>query len=55
MIMYFYALKDAVEYMLKARTVEPEKQPFLSNSCVTHKNGVTVGSSVFCLVCAEAM
>jgi hypothetical protein len=40
--------------MLKARTVEPEEQPLLGNSCVTHNNGITVESSVFCVVCVKA-
>jgi hypothetical protein len=39
-----------VAYLFKARTAEPEKQPFLANGCVTHKNGVTVGIGVFCVV-----
>jgi hypothetical protein len=42
-------------YSLKERTVEPEKQPLLGNGCVTHKNGVTAGSCVFCAVHAEAI
>jgi hypothetical protein len=39
-----------VAYLLKARTVESEKQPLLGNGFVTH-NGVTVGRAVFCAVC----
>jgi hypothetical protein len=31
-----------VTYLLKARTVEQEKQQLLGNRCVTHNNGVTV-------------
>jgi hypothetical protein len=42
-------------YLLKARTVEPEKQPLLGNDCVTRSNGVTVESGVFCAVRAEAI
>jgi hypothetical protein len=41
--------------MLKARTVEPEKQPSLGIGCVTRNNGITVGSGVFCAVRAEAI
>jgi hypothetical protein len=39
-----------VGYLFKARTVEPEEQPLLGNGCVTHNNGVTVGSGVSCAV-----
>jgi hypothetical protein len=39
-----------VAYFLKARTVEPEKQSLLGNSCVTCNNEVTAGSVVFCAV-----
>jgi hypothetical protein len=46
---------NTVAYLLKARTVEPEKQPMLGNGCVTHNNGVTVGSGVFCAVRTEAI
>jgi hypothetical protein len=42
-------------YLLKARTVEVEKQPLLGNGGVTRNNGVTVGSGVFCAVHAEAI
>jgi hypothetical protein len=38
-----------------ARTVEPEKQPMLSESYVTHNSVVTVGSGVFCVVRAKAI
>jgi hypothetical protein len=38
-----------------ARTVEPQKQPLLSNGCVTLNNGITLGSGVFCAVRAEAI
>jgi hypothetical protein len=43
-----------VAYLLKERTVEPEKQSLLGNSCVTCNNGITVGSGVFCTVHSEA-
>jgi hypothetical protein len=33
-----------VAYLLKARTVKPEKQPLLGNGCVISNNGVYVGS-----------
>jgi hypothetical protein len=42
-------------YLLKAKTVEPEKQPVSGNGCVTCNNGVTVGSGVFCAVHAKAI
>jgi hypothetical protein len=44
-----------VAYLLKARTVEPEKQPLLGNSCATCNNGITAGSGVFCAVCTKAI
>jgi hypothetical protein len=44
-----------VAYLLKARTVEPEKQPLLGKGCVTCNNNVTDGSGVFCAFRAEAM
>jgi hypothetical protein len=44
-----------VAYLLKARTVEPEKEPLLANGCVKHNNGVTVGSGVFGVVRAKAI
>jgi hypothetical protein len=44
-----------VAYLLKARTVEPEKQPLPGNGCVTRNSGVTVWSGVFCAVHAEAI
>jgi hypothetical protein len=37
-----------VTYLLKARIVEPQKQPLLGNGCVTRDNGVSVVSGVFC-------
>jgi hypothetical protein len=42
-------------YLLKARPVDPEKRPLLSEGCVTGSSGVTVGSGVLCTVRAEAM
>jgi hypothetical protein len=42
-------------FVLKARTVDPEKQPLLGNGCVTLNNGVTVRCGVFCAVHAEAI
>jgi hypothetical protein len=42
-------------YLLKARTVEPEKQPLLGNGYVTRNNGLTVGSGVSCADSAEAL
>jgi hypothetical protein len=44
-----------VAYLLKARTVGPEKQPLLGNGCVTRDSGVTVRSGVFCAVRADAI
>jgi hypothetical protein len=35
--------ENTVAYLLKARTVEPEKQPILGNSYVT-RNGAIVGT-----------
>jgi hypothetical protein len=56
-----------VAYFLKARIVEPEKQPSLDNNCVStqhyrshcyticaHNNGGTVENNVFYAVCPEA-
>jgi hypothetical protein len=43
------------KYLLKARTVEPEKHTVLLNVCLTRSNGVTVGSGVFCAVRTEAI
>jgi hypothetical protein len=42
-----------VACLLKARNMKPEKQPLLGNGCVTRNTGVTVGSGVFCAVCAD--
>jgi hypothetical protein len=36
-----------VTYLLKARIVEPEKEPLLDNGCVTCNSGVIVGKGVF--------
>jgi hypothetical protein len=36
-----------MQYLLKAGTVELQKQPLLGNGFVTRNNGVTVGSDVF--------
>jgi hypothetical protein len=44
-----------VAYLLKARTVKPEKQPLLGNGFVTRNKGVTVGSGVFYVIRAEAI
>jgi hypothetical protein len=38
--------KHIVAYLLKARTVEPEKRPLLGDGCVTRSNSVTVESGV---------
>jgi hypothetical protein len=46
---------NILAYLLKARNVEPEKQPLLGKGCVTSNNGVTVGSGVFCAVRVEAI
>jgi hypothetical protein len=42
-----------VAYLLKARTVGPQKQSLLGNGCVTRNNGVTVGIGVFRAVRAD--
>jgi hypothetical protein len=44
-----------VKYLLKARTVEPDKQTLIGNGSVTRNTGVTVGSGVFCVVGAEVI
>jgi hypothetical protein len=49
------ALLIIMAYLLKARTVEPEKQPLLLNGSVTHNNGVTVGIGVFYAVRTEVI
>jgi hypothetical protein len=46
---------NIVAYFLKARIAEPEKQSLLGNGCVTHNNGVTIGSDVFCAIREGAM
>jgi hypothetical protein len=43
-----------VTYLIKARIVEIEKKPLPGNGCAIYNNGGTVGSGVFCAVCAEA-
>jgi hypothetical protein len=43
-----------VACLLRARNVEPEKQPLLSNGCVTCFNGVTVESAVFYMAHADS-
>jgi hypothetical protein len=42
---------NIVACFLKARTVEPEKQPLLCNDCVARNSG----SGVFCAVHAEVV
>jgi hypothetical protein len=44
-----------VAYLLKAINVQPEKQQFLGNGCVTRNNGLTVGSGDFYAVRAKAI
>jgi hypothetical protein len=44
-----------VAYLLRARTVEPGKQPLLDNDCVTCNNGVTVGKCIFYAVHVEVI
>jgi hypothetical protein len=44
-----------VEYLFKARSVEPEKEQMLGNVSVTRYGGVIVGSGVSCAVRAEAI
>jgi hypothetical protein len=41
------SLDNAVAYLLKAKTVESEKQPLLGNVSVTLNTEVTIGSGVF--------
>jgi hypothetical protein len=50
-----YVQHNIVAYFLKARIVEPEKQPLLGNGCVTCNSGRTLESNVFCIVRAEAI
>jgi hypothetical protein len=40
--------------LLKARIVEPEKQPLLGNCCVTRNNRITVESGVFYAIRADS-
>jgi hypothetical protein len=42
---------NTVAYLLKAKTVEPEKQQFLGNGCVTRKNGVMLEVVFSCGPC----
>jgi hypothetical protein len=49
------AKNHRLSYLLRARTVKPDKQPLLDNGCITCNNAVTPGSGVFCAVLAEAM
>jgi hypothetical protein len=42
-------------YLLKARSVEPEKLPLLDNARVTRNNEVTARRGVICAVSAEAV
>jgi hypothetical protein len=46
---------DIVEYLLKTRILEPEKQPLLGNSCVTLNKGAIIGKGVFYAVRAVAI
>jgi hypothetical protein len=40
-------IQYTVKYLLKSRTVEPEKESFLGNGCVTHNNVITIGKVFF--------
>jgi hypothetical protein len=42
-------------YLIKARSVEAEKQLLLGNGSVTYNTGVTAGSDIFFIVRAEAI
>jgi hypothetical protein len=47
-----HAHTHVVAYLLKARSMEPEKQQFIGNGCVTPNNGIAVASgSGFFLCC----
>jgi hypothetical protein len=46
---------NIVAYLLKARTVESEKQLLLGNGCATRNTGVTVGIVVYSAVLSEAI
>jgi hypothetical protein len=48
-----YLIVNIVAYLLKSRSVEPDKQLFLGNGCVTSNDGITVGKDVFCAVRVE--
>jgi hypothetical protein len=50
-----YIIRYIVAYLLKAGTVEPQKQPFIGNGYVTCKSEVTACSDVFYAVRAEAI
>jgi hypothetical protein len=50
-----HILYNIVAYLLKARTLEPEKKPLLGNSCGTGNNRVTVGNGAFYAIRAEAI
>jgi hypothetical protein len=39
----------------QSRNCGARERAIAGNGCVTHKNGVTVGSGVFCIVHAEAI
>jgi hypothetical protein len=54
-VAHAYKTFNIVTYLFKARNVEPEKQPLISNGCGTRNSVVTVGSGVFCAVLAEAI
>jgi hypothetical protein len=49
------ATNNIMAYLLKARTVEPEKEPLLDNGYVTRNNGVSIGSGVSCAISVEAI
>jgi hypothetical protein len=44
-----------VAFVLKARIVEPEKQPLLGDGCVTRNIGLTAGNGIFFAVRAKAI
>jgi hypothetical protein len=46
---------NTVEYLLKARIVEPVKRPLLCKGYVTRNSGVTVENCVFCAARAQAI
>jgi hypothetical protein len=53
--MLIYVENNIVAYLLKAGTVELEKQPSLGNGCVTRNNEVIDGSRVLCPVHSETI